>query len=102
MGIRAVGAALGLLRLLSYRDLPIQLSYLAPYRLISPYKSLAMLQMLPEARHWADERVSSSRPDDLKFEACCKQGDVVLPPFRLPPDFLRALLRDTATIGQAG
>ena len=46
------------------------------------------------ARHWLDERVSSSRTDSPKFEACCKQGDVVLPPFRQPPHFLRALLQD--------
>ncbi|MFL5587028.1 MAG: hypothetical protein ACJ8DI_05130 [Ktedonobacteraceae bacterium] len=46
VGARAVGAALGLLRLLSYRDPPVQLSYPAPCRLMSPYKSLASLQML--------------------------------------------------------
>jgi len=46
------------------------------------------------ARHWIDERVPSSRPDQLKFEACCKQGDVVLPLFNPPPDFLRDLLQD--------
>ena len=47
-----------------------------------------------EARHWINKRVPSSRPDQPKFEACCKQGDVVLPPFRQPPDFLRNLLQD--------
>ena len=47
-----------------------------------------------KARHWIDERVASSRPDEPKFEACCKQGDVVLPLFNPPPDLLRRLLQD--------
>ena len=51
-----------------------------------------------EARHWIDERVPSSRPDQPIFESCCKRGDVVLPRFSQPPDFLRGLLLDpTAT-----
>ena len=50
-----------------------------------------------QARHWIDERVPSSRPDQPKFEACCKQGDVVLPLFHPPPDFLRGLLQDNTT-----
>jgi hypothetical protein len=52
------------------------------------------------ARHWNDERVPSSRPDDPKFEACCKQGDIVLPLFRQPPDFLRDLLQDQTPSAQ--
>ena len=50
-----------------------------------------------EARHWIDERIASSRPDRASFESYCKQGDVVLPRFSPPPDFLRDLLRDDTT-----
>ena len=53
-----------------------------------------------EARHWIDERVSSSRPEQPRFEACCKQGNVVLPRFSPPPEYLRDLLQDNTAVAR--
>ena len=42
------------------------------------------------AWHWEAEAVRSS--SNGVYETCCKRGDVVLPPFQPPPDFLQRLL----------
>ena len=53
------------------------------------------------AWHWETEAVQSDRRRDRVYESCCKRGDVVLPPFRPPPDFLRQLLIGENSRGRA-
>ncbi|RMZ76301.1 hypothetical protein DV736_g6706, partial [Chaetothyriales sp. CBS 134916] len=47
-----------------------------------------------QARHWIDERTSSSRTDQPRFETCCKHGDIVLALYPSPPEYLRLLLQE--------
>ena len=47
------------------------------------------------ALHWIDERIP--QPGDPQFEACCKHGDINLPLFQPPPEYLRDLLESTTT-----
>ena len=49
------------------------------------------------ALHWIDERVSASPARNPRFEACCKHGDVNLPLFQPPPEYLRDLLESRNT-----
>ena len=47
------------------------------------------------AQHWIAERISGSRVRTPRWESCCKQGDVILPPYHEPPTLLRTLLTAT-------
>jgi len=46
-----------------------------------------------KALHWIDEWIGSMWAEQPCFESCCKQGDVVLPLFRPPPQYLQTLLQ---------
>ena len=48
-----------------------------------------------EAKHWIDERSSSSSKTAPRFESCCKKGDVAISKLSTLPDVLRALLQKT-------
>jgi Helitron helicase-like domain at N-terminus len=43
------------------------------------------------ALHWIQERIATSSRTSPRFNMCCLDGDVVLPPIRDPPPQLRAL-----------
>ena len=49
------------------------------------------------ALHWIDERVSTSQPSNPHFEACCKHGNINLPLFQPPPEYLCDLLESHST-----
>lgn len=49
------------------------------------------------ALHWIDERVSTSPARNPRFEACCKYGDVNLPLFQPPLEYLCDLLQSRST-----
>ena len=49
------------------------------------------------ALYWIDERVSISPLSDSCFEAYCKHGDINLPLFQPPPEYLRNLLESRTT-----
>jgi len=49
------------------------------------------------ALHWIDERISTSPLRNPRFEACCKHGDINLPLFQPPPEYLRDLLESRST-----
>src|SRR5882762_5255212 len=43
------------------------------------------------ALHWIEERIGTSSRTSPRYNMCCLDGDVVLPPVRDPPPQLRAL-----------
>ena len=49
------------------------------------------------ALHWINERISISQPSNLRFKAYCKHGDINLPLFQPPPEYLRNLLESCST-----
>jgi len=51
------------------------------------------------ALHWINKRVSILKPSNPRFKACYKHGNVNLPLFQPPPEYLRGLLesRNTST-----
>ncbi|RPB10744.1 hypothetical protein P167DRAFT_576085 [Morchella conica CCBAS932] len=50
------------------------------------------------ALHWINERVNGSSIGSIRFENCCKKGDVELPALEQVPDYLKYLLESTDTL----
>ena len=49
------------------------------------------------ALYWIDERVTILLARNPRFEACCKYGDINLPLFQPPPEYLCDFLQSYST-----
>lgn len=52
------------------------------------------------ALHWLREKTTDSTAEEAVFELCCKKGDVNLPLFNDPPEYLKNLLQDQTATGR--